>query len=312
MNNPPLVSVYVITYNSSKYVIETLESIKNQTYQNIELIVSDDCSTDSTVQLCREWLNNNSTRFKRVELLIVDKNTGIAANCNRAETACQGEWAKNIAGDDLLTPNCVADCMDYVDENQDVVVLFGKIKPFGGNIDLLKRVENNYDYTFFNKTISEQLHYLLFNRNCLSAPASFKNIRYLKGIGLINDERIPFMEDYPQWINMLKNGIKFHFIDKSLVYYRVGSSISTSNMPSLSYFRSQRLFRFYYQYPSWTESDLNDAVITIVGEECKLYDELLRTKSSCAYRIGFCILMPVKFIKTIIRKIKTIVNAHDI
>ena len=50
--NNPLVSINVITYNSSKFVLETLESAKAQTYQNIELIVSDDCSTDNTVEIC--------------------------------------------------------------------------------------------------------------------------------------------------------------------------------------------------------------------------------------------------------------------
>ncbi len=52
----PLVSIIVCTYNSSKYVLETLESAKEQTYQNVELIVSDDCSTDNTVELCRKWI----------------------------------------------------------------------------------------------------------------------------------------------------------------------------------------------------------------------------------------------------------------
>lgn len=55
----PLVSVSVITYNSAKTVLETLESIKAQTYQNLELIVSDDCSTDNTVELCRNWIEQN-------------------------------------------------------------------------------------------------------------------------------------------------------------------------------------------------------------------------------------------------------------
>ena len=53
----PLVSIVVITYNSAEYVLETLESAKAQTYQNIELIVSDDCSADNTVETCSRWQN---------------------------------------------------------------------------------------------------------------------------------------------------------------------------------------------------------------------------------------------------------------
>jgi len=54
-----LVSVFVITYNSSKYVIDTLESVKSQTYQNIELIISDDCSTDNTAAEVEKFIENN-------------------------------------------------------------------------------------------------------------------------------------------------------------------------------------------------------------------------------------------------------------
>lgn len=80
-----LVSIPVITYNSAKTVIETLDSIKAQTYPNIELIISDDCSTDDTVQLCREWIEKNGERFERTELISVTKNTGVSGNNNRAK-----------------------------------------------------------------------------------------------------------------------------------------------------------------------------------------------------------------------------------
>src|SRR5690606_22852216 len=95
----PLVSIIVITYNSSKYVLETLESARAQTYQNIELIISDDGSKDATVQICRDWLKENSDRFVHSQLLTVEHNTGIPANCNRGVKASKGEWIKLIAGD---------------------------------------------------------------------------------------------------------------------------------------------------------------------------------------------------------------------
>ena len=111
MNNKelPLVSIVVITYNSSKYVLETLESIKAQTYQNIELIISDDCSTDNTFEICKEWLLINKSRFKKAELVTTSRNGGIAANVNNAIKYCKGTWIKNIAGDDILFNTCIDD-----------------------------------------------------------------------------------------------------------------------------------------------------------------------------------------------------------
>ncbi len=102
MNQEPLISIVVVTYNSAKYVLETLESAKSQTYQNIELIVTDDYSTDDTVAICQKWLNKNKARFVRSQLVTSEKNTGIPANLNRGIKASKGEFIKPIAGDDTM------------------------------------------------------------------------------------------------------------------------------------------------------------------------------------------------------------------
>ena len=70
----PLVTVVVITYNSSKYVIETLDSIYNQTYTNLELIISDDCSKDDTIKICEDWLKKNGNRFYHTEIITTEIN----------------------------------------------------------------------------------------------------------------------------------------------------------------------------------------------------------------------------------------------
>ena len=95
-NQCPLVSVVVITYNSAQYVLETLNSIKEQSYSNIELIISDDCSKDKTVEICRDWLAKNKEKFVRTELITVEKNTGTSANINRGIKASKGKWIKSI------------------------------------------------------------------------------------------------------------------------------------------------------------------------------------------------------------------------
>ena len=93
----PLVSIKVATYNSRKFVIETLESSKAQTYPNIELIISDDCSSDDTVALCQGWLAKNKGKFVNTQIITVPENTGIPANCNRCINASRQDWIKFIA-----------------------------------------------------------------------------------------------------------------------------------------------------------------------------------------------------------------------
>ena len=196
-NNQPLVSVPVITYNSSKFVLETLESIKAQTYQNIELIISDDCSADNTVELCQQWVEKNKTRFVRTQIITSETNTGVSANLNRAEAACQGEWIKGIAGDDLLMPNCIADCVQYVQQHPNIIYLFGRIEAFGANEERNKYfIENIFDYSFFNMDVDGQLERLVFESNCVPASTCFYNRQKAIDLGIRNDERIPLLEDW--------------------------------------------------------------------------------------------------------------------
>lgn len=275
INKQPLVSVPVITYNSAKYVLETLESIKAQTYKNIELIISDDCSIDDTVELCQKWVEQNKERFVHTQIITSETNTGISANLNRAEAACQGEWVKGIAGDDLLMPNCVENCVRYIDNNQDVVYLFSRMEAFGASSEECQKWDALFNYDLFSLTSEQLLYHLIFCGNGIPAPALF----YKRTVSNVkNDERIPLLEDWPKWINLVKNGEKFYFIDKVLVKYRL-VGISTRGRSSLRYYQSERLFRFYYLYPEWKKVDGDAAINKIVDEECDVYKMLIETES---------------------------------
>ena len=299
----PLVSVPVVTYNSAQTILETLESIKAQTYPNIELIISDDCSTDNTVELCRDWVEQNKERFARTEVLTVAQNTGLSANANRSEAACRGEWLKGIAGDDILMPMCVQDCMNYVAEHPDTIYLFGRCKAFGADEKRCAEVDKVFDYSFFAKTPDEQLHQLIFEGNCVPATTAFYNRLKAAEVGVTNDERIPLLEDWPKWINLLRAGVKLHFVDKVLVKYRIGG-LSTGGWASLPMFRSGRLFDFYYRFPEWYKDNPDTAIERMVKEEMQVYEWFLKSerqlnniRKSKAYRLGKALLKPFKWLK---------------
>ncbi len=75
----PLVTIGAVNYNNAKFLIETLESIKAQTYANIELIVVDDCSNDNSVELIEEWLKSYD---RPVKFIKHDRNMGAIAGVN--------------------------------------------------------------------------------------------------------------------------------------------------------------------------------------------------------------------------------------
>jgi glycosyltransferase involved in cell wall biosynthesis len=96
----PLVSVAMPAYNMRPYVEHALRSVLQQNYPNLEIIVSDDCSTDGT----REWLVEFAAREPRVKLLLPSQNLGCAPNANLCLRACAGRYVALFSADDLMLP----------------------------------------------------------------------------------------------------------------------------------------------------------------------------------------------------------------
>jgi alpha-1,3-rhamnosyltransferase len=290
-----LVSIHVITYNSSKTIVETLDSIYNQTYKNIELVISDDCSTDTTVDICREWISRNGGRFARTEIIKASTNTGIAANCNRAMDACQADWVKPLAGDDILLPRCIDAYMQYVSYHENTACLFSRVQCFSA---LNGKKVNNYDafdYRFFSLPREKQLDHLIYGWNCIPAATAFMNLAFLRKNGIRYDERIPMLEDFPMWINILNSGHQLEFLDQKLVCYRIYNGISTTTANPAFYY-SGKLFVLLYQYPEWAKRDPIDAhkrLRAAMGEG----QQRIGVRERRNMRVGNLILSPIYWIK---------------
>lgn len=247
--NQPLVSISIITYNSAATIIELLESAKSQTYPRLELIISDDASKDSTVSVCEDWLRLNGSRFERYEIVRVEKNTGISANLNRAVAACTGEWIKAMGGDDLFLPKSIESYVRYVTQHPDAVYVFSRQIQFSGDGAARTITPSPIRYEFFSWPMEEQYRYLIFERDEVPAPTLFFNKAGAEKIGIKCDERIPMMEDWAKWVNLLKAGVRLHFVDEELVMYRVSEqSMSTSPQKAEAFQKARALFFLYYRY----------------------------------------------------------------
>ena len=283
----PLVTISVITYNSSLTVIETLESIKAQTYQNIELIVSDDCSTDDTVELCQKWLEDNKHRFSSTQLLTVPKNTGVSANGNRAKKASHGEWVKGMAGDDLLLPNCIQDNIDFVEKHPDAIYVWSRCKSFGMDAERCAEMDAYYNYDFFSWSPQEQYDYLTLVGNCIPAVSVFGNRKKIEELGIINDERIPLLEDQPKWVNLIKKGVKLYFMDKLTVMWRLSEKgLFSSGNPSLAFQKSNALFYIYYGFPNDFKKNPKMAIWRYLNQKIFITESMFWKIIAKIYKIG--------------------------
>jgi glycosyltransferase involved in cell wall biosynthesis len=205
-------------------VLETLESAKVQNWEKIELIVSDDCSTDDTVKLCAEWLELNKNRFVRTELLNVSRKTGVSANCNRCIRAARGEWIKLIAGDDILLPNCISDNMSYVAANEGSSIIFSQVLVFDNTFEsknFTEAIPVSYPMNLMDPAFSAEKQYklLLLSDRITYTPSYFFKKQELLDIGLYDEEN-KLVEDYPMWLRLTQSGVKLFYFHKSTVGYR--------------------------------------------------------------------------------------------
>ena len=113
-----LVSVLIPAYNHEKYVQETIQSIINQTYQNIELIIIDDGSKDSTWNKINEKKELCEKRFSNT-IFITRKNKGACETENELFSKANGEFVFLIASDDKAEPNAIKKLLAFLSKNPD-------------------------------------------------------------------------------------------------------------------------------------------------------------------------------------------------
>lgn len=254
-NNMPLVTVAVITYNSSEFVLETLESVKRQTYKNIELIVSDDCSKDETVDICKRWIEDNKSFFARTQLIPANQNTGIVRNGNRAIASSTGEWIKLLAGDDLLIDDAIESYVEFIQSNHNIKCCFGRDIIFDGSVSDKKFVYNKFfleNYMFSRNSSANRQYNVFIHTFTGSGGTVFYKREIFEELGYF-DERFPMQEDHPYFIKVAKAGYKFYLLDKWVLLYRINpNSVCHKGAEGLIFtpqeIRYVKEYKFLYMY----------------------------------------------------------------
>jgi glycosyltransferase involved in cell wall biosynthesis len=114
----PLVSIGLPVYNGQNYLSQAIESVLNQTYQNWELIISDNGSTDNTANICNFYAEKDS----RIRVYRYEENQGASRNFNRTFEESTGKYFKWLAHDDLLVPENIEKCVGVLEANPDCVL----------------------------------------------------------------------------------------------------------------------------------------------------------------------------------------------
>ena len=224
-------TVVVLCYNAEKTIKETLDSVFAQDYRYIHLIISDDCSSDSTIQMAKEWCNNYSSRFLSTEILIQEQNQGISRHINEVVNKVNTEWFFILAGDDIMLKDCVKSNVIYARKNNLHGIIYSNMISFSES-ELKRKYKIDFEELIYQKKFgkldSQQQHSQLIKREILCSPTMFFHKSDFLLCGGC-DESIRNIDDWPLKIRMTANGVKLNYFNKYTVLYRMGDSISRSN-----------------------------------------------------------------------------------
>lgn len=248
-----LVSIAMITYNHAKFIKDALDSCLNQTYKNIEICISDDCSSDNTVYIIKEYQKKYPNKIKLYTHLENMGKYTIAINANRMYDLCLGEYIAILEGDDIMFPERISEQVIFLERNPSYVCVSHNCETFDdetGNIipDFFSNLKvNNRD----TKT-------LISNGNSVHTPTvMFRNIN------LRTNYHIKFMIDWFFFIEMSMYG-KIGHQDKVLTRYRRHANGVSQNRDIM----------------------LNDELITLALIESK-YPQYLKEVQYTRFRIYF-------------------------
>jgi glycosyltransferase involved in cell wall biosynthesis len=197
LSNSPLVSVIIPSFNHEQYIEATLQSVANQTYENIQLILIDDTSSDETVQLAARWLSERNERFSSSLLIKNRENLGADKTINRGILEANGEYVAILNSDDLFMPTRLTQLVGaLVSSGRDVA--FSKVvaiddcgtmisprqlpKVLQGVFDEADRCAENYPaigFGFIEKNIAISTGNLVIRRSLFEKIGYFRCLKYI-------------------------------------------------------------------------------------------------------------------------------------
>ena len=142
----PLVSIVAICFNHSSFLLATLNSILNQTYKNIELIIIDDCSTDDSVSIIEQWIALNDVKCRFIAQAV---NKGLCTNLNVGLSFCKGEYYQSIACDDLMKPEKIEKQVAFLEQSsQNVQMVCSNFETIDSDGNCLSKAYFKSDFKF--------------------------------------------------------------------------------------------------------------------------------------------------------------------
>lgn len=217
-SDPPLVTVIALCFNHARFVLECLESIRAQTYQNFELIVTDDCSKDNSPELIEGWLKRN---YPNALFICHKENAGLCRTLNEALRQAHGQFIAMIATDDTWEPEKLRTQLEAISScGEDVAVVYSDAYQI---CEDGKRLENSFieAHGIFDTPPQGQIFSRIADGNFIPAMATLIRRKALDDVGGY-DESLTY-EDFDMWLR-LSDQYKFTYLPGKFANYRIVST----------------------------------------------------------------------------------------
>lgn len=213
-----LVSVIIPVFNAEKFISKTIESVLDQTYKEIEIVLVDDCSKDTSRQIIENYAENH----KNIVYHLQDKNYGAAVARNTALKIAKGRYVAFLDSDDIWYPQKIEKQIDLMYQKK-AAICYTAIEIIDEEDNLIKSKRN----------VKEKIDYKFLLKNTMMATSTVVIDR--KIIGNIQMPNIRSGQDYATWLQLMRNGIVAYGINEVLVKYRKRyNSLSKNKLKSLS------------------------------------------------------------------------------
>jgi len=219
--NQPLVSICIPTYNAGKTVVQTVQSILNQTYQNLEIIIVDNASTDNTLAILQKFKDS------RIKIHKNTKNIGAEKNFSRCVELANGGYIAIFHADDLYMPDMVQRQVRVFQDNSIIGAVFSmanKINICGeriGETKLPVELKGEKSYCF-----SEIFLSILENGNFFVTSSAMVRSRIYKKLMPFNVENFATSADLDMWLRVLEEH-PITILDEKLMSYRISYTQGT-------------------------------------------------------------------------------------
>lgn len=209
MSSLAKVSVVIPYYNNANTIIQTLQSVLNQNYKFIEIIIVDDGSKDKTYEILVEFIKTYSIKNLQI---IKQENQGPSLARNNGANHASGKYLVFIDADDYIDCRYIEKCISIIDNHSEIEIIYSDVEFFGSK---------NGKWKLADYKISSFL-----TGNCIPIFAMIKTDTFLEVGGF--DQNLKYTEDFELWIKIIKKyGNCVYKIQEILYYYRKSEEMTS-------------------------------------------------------------------------------------